>query len=124
MPSQCWWQSPALAAHVLEAALPHRWSAGLADQVGSLSSLTDLTLPAQDPVLGQAGMMDALRQLSGLQSLSCLGSDLQTLLAKSVPHSWSLLTKLKLFPGITRVIYWTGPSWSSSVPSCRHSLWT
>ena len=95
----------ALAAHVSQAALPSLWSrtasSSLADQVSSLSGVTKLTLPNrgfwQDAgLLGQAGMLDALRQLSMLQSLCCLGDDMQTLLVHSVPLSWPLLTKLQL----------------------------
>ena len=41
----------------------------LADQVSSLSSLTKLTLRDQFSVLGEAGMLDALRQLSVLRFL-------------------------------------------------------
>ena len=89
---------PLLAAHVSQAdlrchpAMP--WNA--ADVASSLSSLTKLTLRDQDSVLGHAGMLDALRQLSALQCLHCPGDVMQTLLAKSVPCSWSLLTKLQL----------------------------
>ena len=61
-----------------------------------MSSLTQLTLPIQGSVLGQAGMLDALQQLSELQSLICMGHIMQTLLVNSVPCSWSLLTKLEL----------------------------
>ena len=39
-------------------------------------------------------MLGGLRQLSALQSLVCMGSDLQTLLVNSVPRSWSLLIRL------------------------------
>ena len=67
---------PSLAAHVSKANLrcdSLEWSADAGsdwvDQVSSMSSLTELTLPAIYSVLGQAGMLDALRQLSGLQSL-------------------------------------------------------
>ena len=94
---------PSLAVHVSQANLRCdflAWSAdassGWADHVSTLSSLTELVLPIKNSVLGQAGMLDALRQLSGLQSLSCLGDDMQTLLVSSVPLSWSLLTKLQL----------------------------
>ena len=87
---------PSLAAHVSQAALA--WSAdagsGLADQLSSLSSLTKLVLHSQDSVLREAGMLDALRQLSLLQSLHCSASVMQLLLVNSVPSSWSLLTKL------------------------------
>ena len=96
---------PSLAAHVsyvnLECDPSRAGSAyvgsGLADQVSSLSSLTRLILPYRYSVLGQAGMLDALRQLSGLQSLFCMGPDMQTLLVNLVPCSWSRLTKLQLF---------------------------
>ena len=80
---------PTLAAHVSQAALPCSWSraatSSLADQVSSLSGLTKLTLPDrgfwQDAgLLAEAGMLDALQQLSMLQSLCCLGDDMQTLL--------------------------------------------
>ena len=99
---------PSLAAHVSQANLRcvlWPWSAdagsGLVDEVSSLSSLTQLTLPVQGSVLGQAGMLDALRQLSVLQSLFCLGDDMQTLLVNAVPRSWSLLTQLKLIGNFT-----------------------
>ena len=94
---------PSLAVHVSQANLRCdflAWSAGAgsgwADHVSTFSSLTKLVLPIKHSVLEQAGMLDALRQLSGLQSLACLGDDLQTLLVNSVSRSWSLLTKLKL----------------------------
>ena len=93
---------PALAAHVSQAALPHSWSAfagsALADQISRLSSLTHLRLPVRDPALEKAGMLDALRQLPTLQSLFCMGHNMQTLLLHSVPRSWPLLTKLHLMP--------------------------
>ena len=89
---------PALAAHVSQATLA--WGAGagssLADQVSSLSSLTKLTLRNRDSPLGAAGMLDALRQLSALQSLHCLASAMRMLLVNSVPSSWPLLTTLQL----------------------------
>ena len=89
-----------LAVHVSQAALPCDWSAdassSFADQVSSLSRLTELTLPIQGSVLGRAGTLDALRQLSMLQSLSCRGDDLQTLLVNSVSCSLSLLTRLQV----------------------------
>ena len=95
---------PSLAAHVSQADLrchpsyPSFADAGssLVDQVSSLSSLTQLILPTHDSLLGKAGMLDALRQLSALQSLFCMGHDMQTLLVNSVPRSWSLLTQLEL----------------------------
>ena len=115
---------PSLAAHVSQTELPGSWSAdagsSLANQVRSLSSLTKLTLNNrhtergeltivnalftlrvndQDSVLGGAGMLDALRQLSALQSLHCPGDVMQTLLVNSVPRSWSLLTKLQFSRG-------------------------
>ena len=66
-----------------------------------MNGVTKLTLPnrgfCQDVgLLGQAGMLDALQQLSMLQSLCCLEDDMQTLLVHSVPLSWPLLTKLQL----------------------------
>ena len=94
---------PSLAAHVSQAGVgcgtpAVLWDAdagsGLADQVSSLSSLTRLMLPGL--VLREAGMLDALRQLSALQSLFCLAGVMQTLLDNSVPSSWSLLTKLEV----------------------------
>ena len=63
-----------------------------------MSSLTKRTLPTLDSVLGQAGMLDALLQLSGLQSLQCQDNVMQML---SVPRSWSLLTKLQHDASIT-----------------------
>ena len=96
---------PALAAHVSRAALPcfrsRNASSSWADQVSSLSGLTKLTLPnlvsmQGAGMLAEAGMLDALQQLSMLRSLCCLGDDMQTLLAHSVPLSWPLLTKLQL----------------------------
>ena len=69
------------------------------DQVISLSSLTKLMMPAPCSVLDPAGMLDALRQLSGLQSLQCQDNVMQGLLVNSVPRSWSLLTELRLFHG-------------------------
>ena len=91
---------PALAAHVSQATLPWSWSVGagssLADQVSSLSSLTKLTLGNRDSPLGAAGMLDALRQLSALQSLHCLADVMQTLLVSSVPSSWPLLARLQI----------------------------
>ena len=74
------------------------------DQVSSLGSITKLTLPdrvsvADAGMLEEAGMLDTLQQLM-LQSLCCLGNDMQMLLVHSVPSSWPLLTKLQLrFPG-------------------------
>ena len=80
---------PSLAAHVSQADLPWSWRAdagsGLAGQVSSLSSLTKLTLRDQSSVLGEASMLDALRQLSGLQSLQCLDNTMQMLLINAVP---------------------------------------
>ena len=96
---------PTLAAHVSQAALPCVWSrnasSSLADQVSSLSGITKLTLPRRYSVqdaglLAEAGLLDALRQLSMLQSLCCLGDGMQTLLVHSVPLSWPLLTQLQL----------------------------
>ena len=96
---------PTLAAHVSQAALPGVWSrhasSSLAHQVSSLSGITKLTLPSRLSVqdaglLAEAGMLDALQQLSTLQSLCCLGDDMQTLLVHSVPLSWPLLTQLQL----------------------------
>ena len=88
---------PSLAALVSQA-----WGAdavsGWADQVSSLSSLTMLALNKRRSALGDAGMLDALRQLSALQSLHCPGDVMQTLLVKAVPRSWSLLTELQLTP--------------------------
>ena len=84
---------PSLAAHVSQA---RSANAGLADQITSLSSLTKLTLYNQDSELKEAGVLDALRQLSGLQSLRCLDSVVQMLLVDSVPGSWSLLTRLEV----------------------------
>ena len=88
---------PSLAAHISQAELP--WSThtdagrSLADHVSSLSNLTKLTLRS---VLRDARMLDALRQLSGLQSLHCSAGVLQRLLINSVPSSWPLLTELLL----------------------------
>ena len=102
---------PSLAAYVSQANLrwdmpSTPWSAGagsgLADLVSSLSRLTKLTLGNKDSVLGEAGMLDALRQLSGLQSLHCPGDVMQTLLVNSVPCSWSLLTELQLQTSTSR----------------------
>ena len=92
---------PSLAAHVSQADL-RSWagsadvSSSLADQVSNLRRLTHLTLLIQGSVLGQAGMLDALRQLSELQSLLCMGHIMQALLVTSVPCGWLLLTKLEL----------------------------
>ena len=62
--------APVSKGHVPKAALT--WdtdtSSNLTDQVG-LSSLTTLTLKNQDSVLGEAGMLSALPQLSAEQSL-------------------------------------------------------
>ena len=91
---------PVLPAHVSQASLS--WSASddadssLADQVSSLSGLTKLELGNRDSPLGAAGMLDALRQLSALQSLHCLASAMRMLLVNAVPSSWSLLTILQL----------------------------
>ena len=104
---------PLLAAHVSEARLPWGARAGSSsmDQVSSLSSLTKLTLFNRDSVLGEAGKLDALRQLSALQSLDCQGDVMQTLLAKSVPRSWSLLTELQLST-------FRAPDWSLVEQQC------
>eukprot|EP00891_Asterochloris_glomerata_P003698 jgi/Astpho2/3698/Aster-04887 len=104
---------PLLAAHVSEARLPWGARAGSSsmDQVSSLSSLTKLTLFNRDSVLGEAGKLDALRQLSALQSLDCQGDVMQTLLAKSVPRSWSLLTELQLCT-------FRAPDWSLVEQQC------
>ena len=91
---------PSLAAHILQAELPCSADAdagrSLAEHVSSLSNLTKLTLRNQESVLGEAGMLDALRQLSGLQSLYCLPIVMRRLLVRSVPSSWPLLTELQL----------------------------
>ena len=89
---------PSLGAHVSQAALPRSIVMGssLADQVSSLSSLTKLALRNQDSALGESGMLDALRQLSVLQSLCCPGGVMQRLLVNSVPSSWPLLTNLQV----------------------------
>ena len=63
--------------------------------------MTKLTMPHHVAVQNagmpaEAGMPDALQQLSMLQSLCCLGNDMQTPLVHSVPLSWPLLTKLQL----------------------------
>ena len=83
---------------MLDRAWPDAGS-GLADKVSSLSSLTKLTLHHAAifpiPGLGEAGMLDALRQLSALQALRCPNDVMQTLLVNSVPRSWSLLTELQ-----------------------------
>ena len=104
---------PSLAAHISGAALSRRADAGssVADQVSRLSSLTKLVLHYR-PVLGEAGTLDALRQLSALQSLRCVGDILQTLLVSSVPSSWSLLTRLET----TRQDL--GPNWSRVEQQC------
>ena len=91
---------PMLAAHVSQASLPWDLHAdagsGLVDQVSSMSSVTRLNLPVLASVRGKPGMLDALRQLSALQSLLCVGTDMQTVLVNSVPRSWSLLTRLQV----------------------------
>ena len=91
---------PSLAAYMVQAELPWSWRAGagsgLARQVSSLSSLTKLTLRDQNLLLVGPSMLDALRQLSGLQSLQCLDNAMQMLLINSVPRSWSRLTELQL----------------------------
>ena len=82
---------PLLAAHISDATLSRHIPAcgSLADQVSRLSGLTKLTLRDWGSVLREAGMLDALRQPSVLQSLHCSGHILQTLLVNSVPSSWS-----------------------------------
>ena len=78
-----------------------------------MSGLTKLMLYGQlSLVLGEAGMLDALRRLSALQSLHCIGDILQTLLVNAVPSSWSLLTRLQ----INRQDL--GPDWSLVEQQC------
>ena len=86
---------PSLAGHVSQAWGGHDFSS-LVDLPSSLSSLTKLTLTHEDSVQGKAGLLEALRQLSALQSLHCWGTVMQTLLVNSVPRSWSLLKALQI----------------------------
>ena len=86
---------PTLAAHISEARLARDADAGssLAAQVSRRSGLTKLMLYNRS-VLREAGTLDALRQLSVLQSLHCNGGILQMMLINSILSSWSLLTRL------------------------------
>ena len=125
---------PSLAAHVSQATLAWGADAGrsLADQVSSLSSLTKLMLHSQDLVLGKAGMLDALRQLSLLQSLHCSANVMQMLLVESVPSTWSLLTNLQLRDFQSVSLNWSlveqqcpqlqGLAISKAVPLCLTAL--